>query len=69
MRDSLLIFTTLLAALLVVFLFIGIGLTPDNYQYFLSRRLPKVLAIVIAAVAIAQSSLVCELLAAKAASF
>lgn len=58
MRDSLLIFTTLLAALLVVFLFIGIGLTPDNYQYFLSRRLPKVLAIVIAAVAIAQSSLV-----------
>ncbi|OXE28158.1 ABC transporter permease, partial [Vibrio parahaemolyticus] len=30
----------------------------DNYQYFLSRRVPKVLAIVLAGVAIAQSSMV-----------
>ncbi len=49
----------LLLAVSAVFfsLFIGVGLTPDNYQYFLSRRIPKVLAIVIAGIAIAQSSL------------
>ena len=34
-----------------------LGLTADNYQYFLSRRIPKVLAIVLAGIAIAQSSL------------
>jgi len=45
-------------ALLFAFLFIGIGLTTDNYQYFLSRRVPKVLAMVLAGIAIAQSSLV-----------
>jgi iron complex transport system permease protein len=39
-------------------LFIASGLTADNYAYFLSRRIPKVLAIIIAAGAIAQSSLV-----------
>ncbi len=49
----------LLLAVSAVFfsLFIGVGLTLDNYQYFLSRRIPKVLAIVIAGIAIAQSSL------------
>lgn len=50
---------TLLIVLAMVFAatFIGVGLTPDNYQYFLSRRVPKVLAIVLAGIAIAQSSL------------
>lgn len=47
-----------LVALAICLLFIGKGLTPDNYQFFLSRRIPKVLAIVLAAVAIASSSLV-----------
>lgn len=58
MRDNLLIAASAAAALLFAFLFIGVGLDADNYEYFLSRRVPKVLAIVIAAVAIAQSSLV-----------
>ncbi|MEZ8824542.1 iron chelate uptake ABC transporter family permease subunit [Vibrio amylolyticus] len=50
----------LLAIVSVVFIgfFIGKGLTVDNYQFFLSRRIPKVLAIIIAAIAIAASSLV-----------
>ncbi len=47
-----------LISLVVAGLFIGVGLTADNYQYFLSRRVPKVLAIVLAGVAIGQSSLV-----------
>ncbi|CAM3517771.1 iron chelate uptake ABC transporter family permease subunit [Parendozoicomonas haliclonae] len=42
--------------------FIGQGLTADNYQFFLSLRLPKVLAIVLAAVAISASSLVFQTL-------
>ena len=45
-------------ALVFCFLFIGIGLNADNYQYFLSRRVPKVLAMVIAGIAIGQSALV-----------
>jgi iron complex transport system permease protein len=44
-------------ALLIAAVFIGQGLTADNYHYFLSRRVPKVLAIVIASIAIGQSSL------------
>lgn len=49
----------LLIVVSVVFagLFIGVGLTADNYEYFLSRRVPKVLAIIIAGIAVAQSSL------------
>ncbi|EOW2076417.1 iron chelate uptake ABC transporter permease subunit VctG [Vibrio mimicus] len=49
----------LLIAVSCVFaaLFIGVGLNADNYQYFLSRRVPKVLAMVFAGIAIAQSSL------------
>lgn len=47
-----------LVALAICGLFIGKGLTADNYQFFLSRRIPKVLAIVLAAIAIASSSLV-----------
>jgi iron complex transport system permease protein len=38
--------------------FLGKGLTADNYSFFLANRIPKVLAIVIASVAIATSSLV-----------
>lgn len=45
-------------ALVFCFLFIGIGLNADNYQYFLSRRVPKVLAMIIAGIAIGQSALV-----------
>lgn len=45
---------------IVVFIFtagfIGVGLTWDNYQYFLSRRVPKVLAILVAGCAISYSS-------------
>lgn len=58
MRDSTKILLLGGIAVLFACLFIGIGLTADNYQYFLSRRVPKVLAIVLAGVAIAQSSLV-----------
>lgn len=49
----------LLAACAVLFsgLFIAIGLNADNYEYFLSRRVPKVLAIIIAGIAIGQSAL------------
>lgn len=49
-----------LAAITVLFtfLFIGVGLDASNYEYFLSRRVPKVLAMIIASIAIAQSSLV-----------
>ncbi len=49
----------LLALMALVFsaLFVGIGLNADNYQYFLSRRVPKVLAIIIAGIAIGQSAL------------
>lgn len=52
-----LIFLSLLA-IAICALFLGKGLTPDNYQFFLSRRIPKVLAIILAAMAIASSSLV-----------
>lgn len=45
-------------ALAIVAVFLGQGLTPDNYQFFLSRRIPKILAIAMAAVAISASSLV-----------
>ncbi|WP_194438972.1 iron chelate uptake ABC transporter permease subunit VctG [Vibrio fluminensis] len=49
----------ILGAIAVVFaaLFIGLGLNADNYQYFLSRRVPKVLAMILAGVAIGQSAL------------
>ncbi|PWI34750.1 ABC transporter permease [Vibrio albus] len=44
--------------ILVMGLFLGSGLTADNYQYFLSIRTPKVLAMILAAIAVAQSSFV-----------
>ncbi|GLQ72115.1 iron chelate uptake ABC transporter family permease subunit [Vibrio penaeicida] len=58
MRDRIVLTGFLIVALLFVFLFVGLGLNADNYEYFLSRRTPKVMAIVIASIAIAQSSLV-----------
>ena len=57
MKDSAKIAVLVLISLLVVAVFVGVGLTADNYQYFLSRRIPKVLAIIVAGIAIAQSSL------------
>lgn len=57
MKDSYKIALLLVATMLVALLFIGQGLNAGNYEYFLSRRVPKVLAIVVAAIAIGQSSL------------
>ncbi|UJF18385.1 iron chelate uptake ABC transporter family permease subunit [Vibrio sp. SS-MA-C1-2] len=58
MRDNTKIIILTLVAIAICGLFLGKGLTVDNYQFFLSRRIPKVLAIVIAAIAIASSSLI-----------
>jgi len=57
MRDNVKLIILLTISLLFIGLFIGLGLTADNYQYFLSRRVPKVLAMILAGIAIAQSSL------------
>lgn len=58
MRDQHKLMVLSLLAIAICALFLGKGLTPDNYQFFLSRRIPKILAIVLAAMAIASSSLV-----------
>ncbi len=58
MQDRTKLILLALTGLLFAALFICIGLNADNYQYFLSRRVPKVLAMVVAGVAIAQSSLI-----------
>ena len=52
------LFLLVAGCLAIIGWFVGQGLTADNYQFFLSRRIPKVLAIVLAAVAISASSLV-----------
>lgn len=39
-------------------LFVGMGLTPNNYQYFLSRRIPKVIAMMLTGGCIAFSSII-----------
>ena len=57
MRDNIKLSLLLIISLIFISLFITLGLTADNYQYFLSRRIPKVLAIILAGIAIAQSSL------------
>lgn len=57
MQDKYKMLLLMVCAILFAGLFIGIGLNADNYQYFLSRRIPKVLAIIVAGIAIAQSSL------------
>lgn len=58
MQDRSKLVALLVIALLFAGLFIGVGLTADNYQYFLSRRVPKVMAMILAGVAIGQSALV-----------
>lgn len=45
-----------ISSIVLIILFIIPGLTSDNYSYLLSRRLPKIVAIIITAVAIALSS-------------
>lgn len=57
MHDRHKLFCLALVSVVFAGLFIGIGLNADNYEYFLSRRIPKVLAMVIAGVAIGLSSL------------
>lgn len=58
MTDRSKVFILVVACLGIIFSFIGQGLTLDNYQFFLSRRAPKILAIILAAIAISSSSLV-----------
>ncbi|MCB5360241.1 ABC transporter permease [Vibrio lentus] len=58
MRDSVKIAILAIASLGMAAVFVGQGLTWDNYEFFLSLRLPKLLSIVLAAVAISASSLV-----------
>ncbi|CAH6835057.1 Petrobactin import system permease protein YclO [Vibrio chagasii] len=58
MRDSIKIATLAIASLGMTAIFVGQGLTWDNYEFFLSLRMPKLLSIVLAAVAISASSLV-----------
>lgn len=58
MSDSIKLTALAFITVLFTFLFIGIGLDASNYEYFLSRRVPKVLAMILASIAIAQSSLV-----------
>jgi len=58
MRDKTKLTLLILLAILLCTVFITKGLTPDNYQFFLSRRIPKVIAIILAAIAIGSSSLV-----------
>ncbi|WP_159653109.1 iron chelate uptake ABC transporter permease subunit VctG [Vibrio atypicus] len=57
MHDNAKLMVLAITAVVFSALFLGIGLTADNYQYFLSRRIPKVLAMIIAGIAIGQSSL------------
>lgn len=57
MTDKQKILLLLLLTASFLALLLGKGLTWDNYEYFLSRRTPKVLAILLAATAIALSSL------------
>lgn len=56
--DRLKIILLSVTAIIIIALFIGQGLNADNYSFFLSLRVPKILAIVLAAIAISVSSLV-----------
>lgn len=56
MQDKTKLYLLVILSVCVAGLFIGVGLNAENYQYFLSRRIPKVLAMILAGVAIAQSS-------------
>jgi iron complex transport system permease protein len=57
MTDKKKIYLLLIINSAFLVLLLGKGLTFDNYQFFLSLRIPKVIAIVLAAIAIALSSL------------
>ena len=57
MQDRSKLILLVIVSLLFAALFIGIGLNAHNYAYFLSRRVPKVLAMTLAGIAIAQSSM------------
>ncbi|GAL04113.1 iron compound ABC uptake transporter permease protein PiuC [Photobacterium aphoticum] len=58
MRDAHKAIGLALLSVLIIGYFIGQGLNAHNYAFFLSLRLPKVMAIVLAAIAISSSSLV-----------
>lgn len=58
MKDNAIIITMVLGSLLLLAWMLGHGLNADNYQFFLSLRFPKLWAMLLAAVAVAQSSLV-----------
>ncbi|WP_026970508.1 iron chelate uptake ABC transporter family permease subunit [Aliagarivorans marinus] len=58
MRNSTKLILLSVATLAIIALFLGKGLDAYNYRFFLSRRIPKVLAILLAATAISWSSLV-----------
>lgn len=51
------VFLTVVSVVIIA-LFIGQGLNAHNYSFFLSLRIPKILAILLAAIAISVSSLV-----------
>jgi len=57
MQDRSKLLILLFIAVVFAGLFIGVGLNADNYQYFLSRRVPKVVAMILAGIAIGQSAL------------
>ncbi|MDA0149588.1 iron chelate uptake ABC transporter permease subunit VctG [Vibrio sp. LaRot3] len=57
MQDRTKLLLLAIVALVFAGLFIGLGLNADNYQYFLSRRVPKVMAMILAGIAIGQSAL------------
>ena len=58
MRDWIRVSLLVVSCSAVIAWYIGQGLTADNYQFFLQLRFPKVLAIILAAMAISASSLV-----------
>ena len=58
MRDSIKMALLAVVCIVMIAVFIGQGLTWDNYEFFLKLRTPKLLSIVLAAIAISTSSLV-----------
>ncbi|WP_261904174.1 iron chelate uptake ABC transporter family permease subunit [Vibrio fortis] len=58
MRDSIKMALLAVVCIVMIAVFIGQGVTWDNYEFFLKLRTPKMLSIVLAAIAISTSSLV-----------
>ena len=52
MRDSIKMALLAVVCIVMIGVFIGQGLTWDNYEFFLKLRTPKILSIVLAAIAI-----------------